>query len=358
MLQGNGSAVAAPTGIKLPTLPYGGQAAKNTTGYTGDSTNPFGSIVSALPTTAPVTTAPPTTTTSTPVTAPSTVAAAASSTADPSTAGTSQSYADQLQNDLILQQQLSGINAGATAHAAQLTALRQQALAQFGEIPANLNGTLTGDVNSDVDQTTRDLANTATQSGMSTVAQLQKAYQTQQESDINSLAARGMIHSGALGQHANLDLTAYQQSQSDATQKLLDYLSSAYQTYLGQQATDQSTAVDDTNQALQRIIAQINAGYVPLPAAAASVPDTSGGPLADDTSGSQAPAAGTTAAGEVGSPSLIDQLAAAVNSAKKPVATTTASPAYANVLAAAKALSKPKAAPAPVNYQALKNMRG
>lgn len=268
MLQGNGTAIAAPTGLKLPTLPYGGQAAKNTTGYI----EPHTSVVSTLPT------APHPPVVATPG-ARSSVAtsATAGTSATPTTAfstGSSSDYQTQLQNDLILQQQLAGINAGSTAHAAQLAALRRQALAQFGQIPTNLNGTMTGDVNSDIDQTTRDLANTATQSGMSTVAQLQKAYQTQQEGDNSSLAARGMIRSGALGQHANLDLTAYQQSQGDATQKLLDYLSSAYQTYLGQQATDQSSAVDATNQALQRIIAQINAGYVP---AAASAPVAYGG---------------------------------------------------------------------------------
>lgn len=185
-------------------------------------------------------------------------------------------YASQLANDPGLQSQLAAINAQGTSNAANLTAEQQRALAQYGQIPDNL-GQYAGSIGQvNVDQTTRDLANAATQGGVSTVAQLLKAYQNQQQGDNASLAARGMLRSGALGQHANLDLTAYQQSQYDATQKLLDYLGSAYQNFLGQQSQGQTAAANATNQALQNLIAQINAGQLgAAPNGPVNAPDTS-----------------------------------------------------------------------------------
>ena len=188
-------------------------------------------------------------------------------------------YSKQLADDATLQQTLAGINATGTGEKASLGALQSRALATYGSIP-DLPSGIAGDVN--VDQVTRDLAAQNTQAGTSTVAQLQKAYQNQQQADNASLAARGMIHSGALGQHAQLDLTAYQQSQAQAQQQLLDTLSSYWQSWLGQQSQNQAAAASATNDALSRIIAQIQA----------STPDTSqasqpvvydNGPVVSDT---------------------------------------------------------------------------
>lgn len=181
-------------------------------------------------------------------------------------------YQSQLANDPMLQATLSGLSAQGVTDAAQLTAARQTALARYGQIPANLSGGAAGNVNADVNQVTRDLAQQATSGGVSTVAQLARQYEQQQAADNASLAARGLLISGAVGQHANADLGAYQTSQYQAQNSLLDYLTGQNQNFLGQQAGLRSQAADASNQALQRIIAQISAGIgvgpTPQPTAA------------------------------------------------------------------------------------------
>lgn len=195
-------------------------------------------------------------------------------------------YAAQLADDPILRSTREAVSAQGATNMANLHAQRSQALAQFGYIPANLSGQLQGDVNSDVDQLTRQLADAATAGGTSTYAQLQKAYADQQKSDWANLAARGMVRSGAAGQHMNEDLTAYQQGYASSVQKLMDYLQSAYQTYLTAQASGQTSLADATNQALQRIIAQIQAGQYQAAQAAAAQPSQ---PSVGDYSGIVAP---------------------------------------------------------------------
>lgn len=161
-----------------------------------------------------------------------------------------------------LASQLAAINAQGTANTANLTALRRRALIQYGQIPAQLSSVLTGGVNADIDQLTRDLAGQATQGGVSTVAQLQRAYQQANQGDLASLAARGLLRSGATGQHLNENLGEYQRQQYGAQQQLQDQLAQAYQGYLGQQQQQRQSVYDATQGALQGIVGQINAGLI------------------------------------------------------------------------------------------------
>lgn len=181
-------------------------------------------------------------------------------TAAPATRGVD--YSKQLADDPTLQAALKAISDQGLSDTAQLTAARQTALARYGEIPANLSGGAAGDVNADVNQTTRDLAAEATKGGVSTVAQIAEAYRRQQAADVNNLAAHGLIRSGDLGYRTNLNLQGYQTAGYNAQNSLLDYLAQQYQGFLGSQAQGRSAAADATNQALSRIIAQIQAGLI------------------------------------------------------------------------------------------------
>lgn len=242
--------------------PYSYQTAKNTTLYPptsigGTASPDYGSIVSAIPKTqagAPAVSAP---------------------TGAPQVGA---DYQAQLASDQTLQQALKAINDQSTANAAALTASRQRAVVDYGAVPASLgNPALTGDANADIDQQTRDLAAEATKGGVSTVARLQHAYDLTRQGHLNSLAARGMLRSGALGQHEGEDLLGYQQANYTAGQSLLDYLTGSYQNYLGLQSQGQQRASDATNAALQRIIAQINAGLSAARAQASASAAPSGG---------------------------------------------------------------------------------
>jgi hypothetical protein len=194
------------------------------------------------------------------------------------------------------------VSAQGVTNLANLSAQRRQAIAQFGYVPANLSGQLQGDVNADVNDETRGLADAATASGVSTYAQLQKAYHDQQSSDWANLAARGMVHSGAAGQHAQADLLAYNQGYEGSMQKLMDALQGYYQTYLTAQATGQQSLADATSTALQQIVAQIQAGQYQSPVAAtpyqppvepsvASVPASTPPPLVKTAVAAPKPAA-------------------------------------------------------------------
>jgi hypothetical protein len=176
----------------------------------------------------------------------------------PSTAGLSSDYAAQLA--ALVKPTADQVSAQSLGNAANLTAQRRQALVQFGYVPANLSGQLQGDVNADINDETRGLAAAGTAAGVSTYAQLQKAYADKQKSDWANLAARNMIHSGAAGQHASEDQLAYAQGYESSAQKLMTLLQTAYSTYLTAQATGQTTLANATSDALKVIIAQIQAG--------------------------------------------------------------------------------------------------
>jgi hypothetical protein len=164
-----------------------------------------------------------------------------------------------LAGDTQLRSTLTDLQAQKTGLDANLQAQRSSQLAQYGGIPSNF-GNLAGSVN--VDETTRGLANAATQSGVSTLAQLAHAYQKQQSASAGDVAARGIGRSGAYGQHATENLHNYNIAQYQAQQQLLDTLNSLWSNYQQNTQGLVNQGATANTEALQRIIEQINAGVL------------------------------------------------------------------------------------------------
>lgn len=178
------------------------------------------------------------------------------------TTSTPVNYQSLLAGDPQLGAQNAQINAQGITNQAQLTAAQQRAFVQYGAVPGGISSALSGDLSAATDPTTAALAQQATAGGVSTTAQLAKAYANQTQSDNASLAARGLLHSGAYGQHANEDLSNYNQAGYQAQQSLEDYLNGLYSGYQTQQQALQQQAAQAANDALTRIIAQIGNGTV------------------------------------------------------------------------------------------------
>lgn len=169
-------------------------------------------------------------------------------------------YQSLLSGDNQLTAQLGQVNSQGIINKGQLTAAQQRAIVQYGAVPTGISSALTGDLSAATDPTTAALAQQATAGGVSTTAQLAKAYANQTAGDTASLAGRGLLHSGAYGQHANEDLSNYNIAGYQAQQSLEDYLNGLYSGYQTQQQALQQQAQQASNDALTRIIQQINDG--------------------------------------------------------------------------------------------------
>lgn len=181
----------------------------------------------------------------------------------PNTLSPTDWYQQQIGNDPILGQQLAGFNASGVSNQAGLNAAQQRALIQYGGVPDPALLAKYGVAG--IDATTSDLASQNTASGLSTLAKIGNAYKQADQSSVASEAARGLLHSGAYGQHAAENLLNYNQEQDTGTQALLDYLSGIYNGYLSQQQSLQNSAASAQGDALTRLIAQINAGQITYP---------------------------------------------------------------------------------------------
>lgn len=181
----------------------------------------------------------------------------------PVTPGRGLDFGALLGSDVALQGQLGAIGARGVAQQAGLTAARRGALIGFGSVPTAAVGQLAGDV----DETTRQLAQQATQSGISTLGQLQHQYRLAQQGSAASLAGRGLLRSGAYRQHALENQRTDQLGRAQATQGLLDRLSQLWNGYATDQAQAGQDAYTATEAALARLTAQINAGLIANPSA-------------------------------------------------------------------------------------------
>lgn len=162
-----------------------------------------------------------------------------------------------LENDPILGQSRVNIAAAGIGNQADLTAARRAAIASYGSVPGNL-----GNAAGDIDETTRQLAAQATSGGVSTIARLQRALNLANEGDVANVAGRGLLRSGATGQHLSDNLLGYNVAGFDAQQKLLDYLNGLWQGYQEQQQALQGQGVQAQADALSRLIEQIKAGLL------------------------------------------------------------------------------------------------
>lgn len=166
-------------------------------------------------------------------------------------------YAALLSSDPILQQAIGAINAQGVKDQADVTAQRRQALIGYGGVP---EGAGVGD---DVaDPATRQLAQQSTEAGLSTLARLKHGYEQNQGGDISSLAARGMLHSGAFRQHSMENLLGYQTSTADAQQDLLSRLSGISGAFRDRQQGRADSVGKESGSALQRLTGMIGAGAI------------------------------------------------------------------------------------------------
>jgi hypothetical protein len=143
-------------------------------------------------------------------------------------------YASLIQNDPIFGQLKADLSANGIQDAAARAAAIQRGLIQFGEVPSfnGLAGLNQDWLSSDVNDTTRQLAQQNTASGMSVVARQQKQYQDNIRSIKNALAARGALRSGETGYQLGEAQRGFDTAQFDARQELLDYIMGAQQGFL------------------------------------------------------------------------------------------------------------------------------
>jgi len=218
-------------------------------------------------------------------------------------------YQQMLGNDPQLAAALAAIDAQQQAYQGQMTAAEQQALEQYGAIPAGLADQYA----SLVTPTVQGIADQATQGGVSTVAQLAKAYAQNQTSTLDNLAGRGMLRSGATGVRENNDLQNYNVAGYNALNSLLGNLGQNYSTYLGQQDQLHQQSTTASSDALTRIINQINAGVVSAPTTATAAPGattTPSPPPAAPAAPTAAPGATTTTTPKVSTPPAAPSLSA------------------------------------------------
>lgn len=183
------------------------------------------------------------------------------------TVTTPPNYLALLQNDPTLQATLAQINAQGLINQGSLTGGQQQILGRLGEtinpasLPEGIRSRL-GNLGAALTPELAGIVQQANQSGVSQLSRLAHDYQQQQSATKGNLAARGLIHSGALGQHENENLRGYTLGQYDARQNALDSLAGLQQTYLGQQQQLTGQAGQAVGQAQQNVNSQIQAGMI------------------------------------------------------------------------------------------------
>ncbi len=178
-------------------------------------------------------------------------------------------YSRLLGNDQVLRQQLQGYNTQATAAQGTRDLGDQGLIARSGYAPSagllEANRGTIGDISGLLNPETRGLAQAANVSGVSALAQTQHAYGQANAVDAAHAAARGLGHSGLVGQYMNENLGGYQRNQYADQSALLAALAKGQQDYLSTQRDLQGQAGDATNQALARYIAMIQAGQISAP---------------------------------------------------------------------------------------------
>lgn len=151
-------------------------------------------------------------------------------------------WAGLIGGDPGLLQTQADLSAGSIADASQRDALIQRAITQFGKVPdlaslAKQLGLSLADVQKTLGSGIGQLAQENTDAGLSTEARLGQANTDAIRQIKNSLNARGLLNSGETGFQLDRQNTGYRQAESDATNKLLDYLAQYQQGYLAAQQT-------------------------------------------------------------------------------------------------------------------------
>jgi hypothetical protein len=124
-------------------------------------------------------------------------------------------------------------------------------------------------------QTVRDAAGLATSNHLSTLAQIADQYALNQNTALDSLAGRGLSHSGGVLQAAEKDARTRDIASSQGLATLMGQLASnasAYQNTLSSNANAQTTAATT---ALQNIYNNINSGAISNPPTSSTTGSTS-----------------------------------------------------------------------------------
>lgn len=182
-------------------------------------------------------------------------------------------YSKLLADNPQLQATLSSLAALGSSYDAGFGTNVAQLLEQYGAVPDQVPDALKPYIT----QTVRDLAGQATSGGVSTLAQLAQAAKVAREHSISSLAARGIIHSGALAQHENQDLQSANVARAQALSNLLGNIGQAQQGYLGQKQSLEGQREGAVNDTLNQIYSQIGAGIIAAPGTGTTVGGTAAG---------------------------------------------------------------------------------
>ena len=162
-----------------------------------------------------------------------------------------------------------------------------QALINYGAIPEGMN----------VADSVRGSALDATRGGLSQLAQAAHAYQLANSQSTGAVGARGLGRSGAIGQHLMENLHGLNVNNATLQANLMNTLGGIRQQQAGLASTAMGQAQTATNDAMQRIVAQIQNSTIasptnlthaklPLPAAPTPyVPRTNPGSFTPSTQG-------------------------------------------------------------------------
>jgi hypothetical protein len=150
-------------------------------------------------------------------------------------------WAKLISSDPGLLDAQNALLAGSAGDLASRNALIQRALVNFGSVPdlatlAKQLGLSQEDLSGLAGSDVQRLAQENTDAGLSTQARLAQANQDAIRQLTNQLNARGLLNSGESAYELDRQDTGYRQAQSDATQKLLDYLNQYQQGYASAQA--------------------------------------------------------------------------------------------------------------------------
>lgn len=176
-------------------------------------------------------------------------------------------YQALLNSDPVLQASLGQINTAAAANQGALTAARQTAIIQGGFDPTAFANSGVGNVAADITPAVQQEAQQATQAGLSQLGQAQHGYNLAQSQSLGSLAARGMLHSGAFRQHNLANLAGLQTDIANREGTTLGQLANAWNAYTGQQANLAGQAQTATENAATRLTNLIGQGVYGSPPA-------------------------------------------------------------------------------------------
>jgi hypothetical protein len=175
-------------------------------------------------------------------------------------------YGNAIMTDPVFQQLRAMLSAQGIGNAATRHSGVQQALGQFGEIPdltalgLDPNSPLAQMLGNDIDPATRTTAQSLTDAGLSTTAQMARAHKQGIGDLIDRMAAHGTLRGGGTGVGLNQEDQTYAGNQYQARSSLLNYLQGVQQAFANSQRDIQGQLGQGASDAVQRQLAAYQAG--------------------------------------------------------------------------------------------------